>query len=108
MILKYDIWVNDYHYDKYINRIINQVYKLLPLREEGKDWEKPLQTLIEQMAGLQRLVDDQDQSFLTIMAKMEGLLTLIQTNDFERYRNTIFECLNLLSGLKINGKDSKD
>ena len=25
-----------------IKKIINQVYKLLPMREEGRDWEKPL------------------------------------------------------------------
>ena len=36
--------------DNNLKRIINQVYKLLPLREEGKDWEKPLDTLIEELA----------------------------------------------------------
>ena len=25
-----------------IKKLINRVYKLLPMREEGKDWEKPL------------------------------------------------------------------
>ena len=30
-----------------LKRVINQVYKLLPMREEGRDWEKPLETLIE-------------------------------------------------------------
>jgi len=28
--------------EKNLKKIINQVYKLLPLREEGKDWRKPL------------------------------------------------------------------
>ena len=32
---------------KNLKRVINQIYKLLPLREEGKDWEKPLETLME-------------------------------------------------------------
>ena len=31
-----------------IKRIINQVYKLLPMREEGSNWEKPLDTLLEE------------------------------------------------------------
>ena len=30
-----------------IKKTINQVYKLLPMREEGKDWKKLLETLIE-------------------------------------------------------------
>ena len=25
-----------------LKRIINQTYKLLPMREEGRDWKKPL------------------------------------------------------------------
>ena len=29
-----------------LKRIINQIYKLLPLREEGENWQKPLQTVI--------------------------------------------------------------
>ena len=33
--------------DKDIKRIINQIYRLLPLREEKQDWQKPLQTIIE-------------------------------------------------------------
>ena len=102
MILKYNIWVKEERYNKNLKRIVNQVYKLLPLREEGKDWQKPLETLIEQLAGLQRLIDDQGQSFIMLISKMEGLLTLTQDEDFDRYRCTIFECLGLLNDLKAD------
>lgn len=106
MILKYNIWVREEVFDRDIKRIVNQVYKLLPLREEQKDWIKPLETLIEELAGLQRLVDDQSQTFLMLMSKMEGLLTLTQADKFDIYRRTIFECLGLLNELRSNGKDS--
>ena len=39
-------------FNKNLSRFINQTYKLLPLREEGKDWKKPLETLMEEMVGM--------------------------------------------------------
>jgi len=46
MILKYNLNISDKIIEKDIKRIINQIYKLLPLREEGENWQKPLQTVI--------------------------------------------------------------
>lgn len=83
-------------------RIINQVYKLLPLREEGKDWEKPLKTVIEQLAGMNRLIGNQDQLYFLILCKMEGLFSLSNDSDMQEYRRIILELLNLLNMLKNN------
>jgi len=47
MILKYNLNISDEIIDKDLKRIINQIYRLLPLREEKEDWQKPLQTIIE-------------------------------------------------------------
>lgn len=105
MILKYNMYVRETTVNNIFKRIINQVYKLLPMREQGKEWRKPCQTLIEQLVGWKRLIDGQDQSieeaFIVLLAKMEGLLTLTQEDDFERYRATIFECLSLLNEMKF-------
>ena len=105
MILKYNVYVKESTLNNIFKRIINQVYKLLPMREEGKEWCKPLQTLIEEIVGLKCLIDGQDQtletSFVILLSKMEGLLTLTQEKDFERYRATIFECLSLLNEIKF-------
>jgi hypothetical protein len=38
-----------------LNRLTNQIYKLLPNREEGNDWGKPLAAIIEEFAGMNRL-----------------------------------------------------
>ena len=83
-------------------RIINQVYKLLPMREEGRDWKKPLQTLIEQLSGMKRLIIDQDSLFFLILCKMEGLFSLDNDEDMIIYRRIIFECLGLLNTLNKN------
>ena len=85
-----------------IKRIINQVYKLLPMREQGRDWLKPLETLIEQIEGMKRLIVGQDDLFFLILCKMKGLFSLQDQNDMAIYRRVIFQCLGLLNSLKRN------
>ena len=97
MIIKYSINLSDEVVRNDIKRIINQIYKLLPMREQGQDWQKPLQTLIEELAGMQRLFQGQQEQFLILLCKLEGLNILVQEEQFILYRRTIFECLSLLS-----------
>lgn len=85
-----------------LKRIINQTYKLLPLREQGKDWQKPLQTLIEQIVGMSNLIEKQDELFFSILCKMKGLTFLTEEYDMILYRRTILELLSLLGILKNN------
>ena len=42
---KYNLEVSNETLIKSLKRIINLIYKLLPMREEGNDWEKPLETI---------------------------------------------------------------
>ena len=102
--LKYDITISSDAIQDNLIRIINQVYKLLPMREEGSDWEKPLGTLMEELKGMDRLLIDQHKTFFPLLCKLEGLFELTQTSDFDRYRGTIFECLSLLDVIKENVK----
>lgn len=85
-----------------IKRIINQVYKLLPMRQEGRDWKKPLQTSIEELSGMKRLFPKEDDLFFLILCKMEGLFSLNRDDDMPLYRRVIFECLGLLNILDQN------
>ena len=87
---------------KNLKRIINQVYKLLPSREEGKNWEKPLETLIEEIAGMAKLIEGQDELFFLILCKMKGLFSLTNDSDMILYRRIILELLSLLNQLKTN------
>lgn len=100
MKIKYDIEIDNSVIINRIKKIINQIYKLLPMREQGKDWEKPLQTLIEQLSGMKRLFEIQNDLFFLILCKMEGLFSLNKYEDMNTYRRTIFEILNLLSSLE--------
>ena len=102
MILKYGLNID---YNIIINRItnlINQVYKLLPVREECSDWQKPLETILEELIGMDRLMNLSNQElFFPLISKLEGLYGLTQEKDFQCYRRTIFECLSLMNELKV-------
>lgn len=101
MKLKYNIEIEDKIISQRLQNLINQIYKLLPSREEGVDWEKPLETIIEELAGLERLMDcGYPEIFFPLLCKLEGLFLLTNVEDFSCYRRTIFECLGLMNELK--------
>ena len=58
MLLKYGLEIDKEAIKVNLNRLTNQIYKLLPIREEGGDWEKPLETIMEELAGMDRLFLD--------------------------------------------------
>ena len=97
--LKYDIKIKKDVIIADLDRIINQIFKLLPLREEGGDWQSPLRNLIIEVAGLDELLLE-SIDFFSLLCKMEALLGLTSEDDFFAFRRTIFECLNILSEVK--------
>ena len=99
MNLKYDMNIENGAIEANLKRITNQIYKLLPNREEGIDWQAPLNTIIEEFAGMDRLLIDHHDILFPLLCKLEGLLTLEEETDFFEYSRTIFECLSLVSTL---------
>jgi len=103
-IKKYDIMISNNTFNSSINRIINQSYKILCYREENKDWEKPLKTVIIEIIGMQRLIQDEN-NFFVLLSKLEALFNLNETNDFFDFRRTVFECMTLLEGMIVCNQD---
>lgn len=99
MVFKYDLEFDKNAVIKNIDRITNQIFKLLPNREEGGDWETPLQNLIYEIIGMKELWIDQTVLF-SLFCKLEVLLTLKGENDFLAFRKLIFECLSILNSIK--------
>ncbi len=93
---KYNLIIHVCTMDDYFERLKNQIFKLLPLREEGKKWEKFLETLLIELGGLDSIFRNQ-VNFIVVIGKLEGLLDL---NDFKIYRKTIFEIINLIDSFK--------
>lgn len=84
---------------KTIIRLTNQVWKLIPMRENNEDWEKQLNTVILEIAGLNEIFI-LDPQFLQILSKLEGLKKV--DCDFGLFRKTIFEVINLLQEYNKN------
>ena len=99
MVIKYNVEIKNEAILKNIDRVTNQIFKLLPSREEGGEWRIPLQNLIIEVAGMNELLIDQVILF-SLLCKMEGLLNLDKEEDFLQFRKTIFECLGLLNEIK--------
>ena len=99
MVIKYNIDIEKDAIIKNIDRITNQIFKLLPSREEGGDWKVPLQNLIIEVSGMNELLFDH-VSLFSLLCKMEGLLNLDNEKDFLQFRKTIFECLGLINEVK--------
>ena len=96
METKYGMRVEKVDFELYLITLKNNIYKLLPLKEEHLDWSKYLNTVIVEVSGLNELFDNQPQ-LISLLAKLEGLYRL---EDFMLYRRTIFECLNIVEDLR--------
>lgn len=93
---KYGMIVEEDDICSYLKILKNKVYKLLPLKEEGLDWEKHLNTILIELSGFNCLFSNQVNLIIT-MSKLESLYSL---DDFMIYRKTIFECLNTIEDLR--------
>lgn len=99
MLLKYDIEVNTSDMLTYLTKMTNSIYKLLPSREEGLNWQKSLSLLLVEIKGFNALLSDHSL-VLALAAKLEGLFILTEEQDFIMYRSIIFDCLSLIDVIK--------
>lgn len=90
----FDFSANIIHQD--VQRLTNQLWKLIPMREKEEDWNKQLESVIIEIAGKNELFAD-NALFLQLLSKLEGLKIL--DINFNLYRKTVFECINLLQEL---------
>lgn len=98
MKTKYDIEFESQTIEKELSYLTNQIYKLLPCREEGSDWKKPLETVIIEITGMKNLLIECPNTLLfRLLCKLEGMNTLTAEKDYFIFRRTIFDCLSLLN-----------
>ena len=97
-LTKYGFIIQEETLEKNIIRLTNQVWKLIPMRENEEDWQKQLDTVILEIAGLNEIFLE-DPLFLQLLAKLEGIRAVESVSDFSLYRKTVFEAIGLLRGL---------
>lgn len=94
MQTKYNFEFSKEELHKEIVRLTNQLWKLIPMRENGEEWDRQLETVIIDIAGKDEIFLH-NSHFLQLLSKLEGLR--IVDVDFSIYRKTVFECINLLN-----------
>ena len=92
---KYDINFPLETKEQDLKRLINQLWKLIPMRENEEDWINHLNTMIEEISGLVEIYKNKVEG-LILLSKLEGLTSEV-CNDFMIYRKTVFRCIDLLT-----------
>lgn len=105
MIVNYrDIIIPDNSIQNERIRLTNQIWKLIPMKEHRENWRSQLYSLLEEIAGLGKIVQvSEDENFLILLSKLEGLDTEY-CKDFMIYRKTVFKCIDLLTKVLNNDK----
>ncbi len=106
-------------YNGYINYLKNQIFKLLPLIEEGGEWRKHLDTIITEITGVDKIFLH-TISFITLLGKLETLKDCpnfpasmskkeIQARpEYTLFRKTVFESINVAENLTLAGDHSEE
>ena len=92
MLNKYNLEFTSIDIIKNIRRLTNQLWKLIPMRENEEDWQKQLDTVILELVGLNEIFIG--PTFLQALSKLEALK--VKEVEFDLYRKTVFECISLV------------
>lgn len=82
---------------EYKEVLINKIYKILPLREELKDWDRYLDGLVVEINGAQRIFGEKVKLF-ELQTKLMGLYD-IESENFALFRKTIFDSIAIVESL---------
>ena len=103
MFNKYDIEFSKDTIKNEILRLTNQLWKLIPMWENGEDWNKQLMTVIIDIAGKDEIFLH-DSHFLQLLSKLEGLRV---TDDMKQSLvGKITECDDYVKSLTVPPKPS--
>lgn len=84
----------------YFDKLVNRVYKLLPLKEENSDTiDTYIKDLLFELTGNNEVIISlkNDGSFLSIIGRIEKLQT---ESDIKTYRREVFNCIQNVTRLK--------
>lgn len=79
----------------YLNSYKNKLFGLLCEREKGGEWEKFLENLLIELDGFPE--SSKGINYLVLYHKLASARHL----SYEYFRNIIFDCMNLISKVKI-------
>jgi CTP:phosphocholine cytidylyltransferase-like protein len=104
MQTKYNKVVDDSFAKAYLEKLVDKIFKLLPLREEkNENLHKYHESIMVELVGFADLfVEIKNKSeFVSMMASLEGLMKI---EDMSLYRRKVFECINLCKKVMLGVK----
>ena len=84
----------------YVNGMISKVYKMLPMKQtEAKTLANYMESTLREFVGQKELVYvlRENEEFQSILGTLESLLN---QDDFKKFRSDIFKIINLIERLK--------
>jgi len=84
--------MSDVTFEGYRDKLKGRLFGVLCEREKNGEWEKFLDSIINELRGLQ----GNSINWWPLMGKLYSLRYL----SYEYFRKTIFECMNLVGGLE--------
>lgn len=84
-------------FDIYAEHLVKSIFKLLPLKEEDKDWEKYLDGLLVELSGMSALLLN-EINLIVLTAKLEGLR---EVEDHSLFRKIVFDSIDLAKKIEI-------
>lgn len=78
-----------------IKRLINQVWKLIPMREKNEDWKRQIEIVIVELLGLQEVFQNRI-NLLRILTELEGL-KIKEDLEFFHFRSIVFSTISLMT-----------
>ena len=55
LLTKYGFFISKEDVNTNVKRLTNQLWKLIPMREHSEDWQKQLDTVLIEIAGLNEI-----------------------------------------------------
>lgn len=102
---KYGFQIDDAIVNQTLHRLINQIWKLIPMKENEENWQGQLDKVIVEVSGLHVVLSNNDK-FLLLLANLEGLKVV--DISFVEYRSKVFESISLLRELRYGTKESNE
>lgn len=78
-----------------MKRLINQIWKLIPMRENSEDWKKQINLVIIEIIGLQEVFSNR-LNLLKILSELEGLKKYEEI-EFFQFRSIVFSIISLMT-----------
>lgn len=78
-----------------IKRLINQIWKLIPMKENQENWERQIDLVIVELLGLQEIFQNRIY-LLRILSELEGLKKHTEL-EFIEFRSIVFSIISLVS-----------